>query len=168
MARAAAGGYAMVGPSARTWSVDPATGIPAGPVPEAEHRLVRDLIARERLDGAEPVWLRCADGGDEIVAAVVPARPDVDAVTVADELPPAAAAETGQDAADAEPDTDGRPTAATRAVAQAHEAITPLTEPAANQQQTTDDTRAAEPAGWGRHEQPADAAAADDGEGWSR
>src|SRR5689334_23000658 len=47
MARAAAGGYAMVGPSARTWSVDPATGIPTGPVSESEHRLVRDLIARE-------------------------------------------------------------------------------------------------------------------------
>jgi hypothetical protein len=163
MALAAAGGYAMVGPSARTWSVDPATGIPAGPVPEAEHRLVRDMIARERLDGAEPVWLRCTDGRDEIVAAVVPARPDADAdaVTVADELPAAAAAETGQDTA------DGRPTAAT-SVAQAHEAITPLGEPAANQQQTTDDTRAAELAGWGRHEQPADAAAADDGQGWSR
>ena len=141
MARAAAGCYAMVGPSARTWSVDPASGIPGAPVPEAEHRLVRDLIARERLDGAEPVWLRCADGGDEIVASVVPSRPDVDA----DELPPAATA-----------------------VAQAHEAITPLTKPAADQQQTTDDTRAAEPAGWGRHEQPADTAAADDGEEWSR
>src|SRR5204862_417121 len=69
-----AGGYAMVGPSARTWSVDPTTGIPAGPVAEAEHRQVRDLIARELLDGAEPAWLRCADGGDEMVAAVVPAE----------------------------------------------------------------------------------------------
>ena len=72
MARAAAGGYAMVGPSARTWAVDPATGIPTGPVSEAEHRLVRELIGQERLDGTDPVWLRCADGGDEIVALVVP------------------------------------------------------------------------------------------------
>lgn len=72
LARGVAGGYAMVGVSARTWSVDPATGVPVGPVPEAEHRLVRDLIAREWLDGSEPKWLRCADGGDEIVAAVVP------------------------------------------------------------------------------------------------
>ena len=76
MARAVAGGYAMVGPSARTWSVDTTTGIPVGPVAEAEHRRVRDLIAREHLDGAEPVWLRCADGGAEIVAAVVPSRID--------------------------------------------------------------------------------------------
>ena len=75
VARAAAGGYAMVGPSARTWSVDPATGVPVGPVPQAEHRLVRDLIAQQRLDGAEPVWLPCADGGEEIVTAVIPARP---------------------------------------------------------------------------------------------
>ena len=78
LARAAAGGYAMVGPSARTWSVDTATGIPVGPVAEAEHRLVRDLIAQERLDGAEPVWLRCADGRQEIVALVVPATADAD------------------------------------------------------------------------------------------
>jgi hypothetical protein len=92
VARAAAGGYAMVGPSARTWSVDPATGIPVGPLSQAEHRLVRDLIAQERLDGTEPVWLPCADGGDEIVALLVPARTDVDDPLVAadpraDDLP---------------------------------------------------------------------------------
>ena len=78
LARAAAGGYAMVGPSARTWSVDLSTGIPTGPVAEAEHRLVRDLIAQERLDGGEPVWLPCADGGQEIVAAVVVNKPGDD------------------------------------------------------------------------------------------
>ncbi len=77
LARALRGGYAMVGPSARTWSVDPATGIPTAPVSDAEHRAVRDLIARERLDGAEPRWLACTDGGHEIVAAVIPAADDV-------------------------------------------------------------------------------------------
>jgi hypothetical protein len=88
MARAAAGGYAMVGPSARTWSVDPATGIPVGPVSQGEHRLVRDLIAQERLDGTEPVWLPCAGGGDEIVAWVVPARTDVDDPAVETDIGP--------------------------------------------------------------------------------
>jgi hypothetical protein len=62
----------MVGLSARTWSVDPATGIPTTPASDAEHRAVRDLIAHDRLDGAEPRWLACTDGGHEIVAAVVP------------------------------------------------------------------------------------------------
>ena len=76
LARAEGGGYAMVGPSGRTWSVDPATGVPLGPVPEAEHRMVRDLMAQERLDGAEPAWLRCTHGSAEIVAAVVPFRDD--------------------------------------------------------------------------------------------
>ncbi len=78
VARAAAGGYVMVGPSARTWAVDPETGVPTGPVSEAEHRLVRDLTARERLDGAESGWLRCTDGGDEFVTRVVPVPQDID------------------------------------------------------------------------------------------
>ena len=72
LARAEAGGYAMVGPSARMWSVDLATGIPIGPVSDAEHRQVQDLIAAERLDFTDPVWLRCSDGSDEILSAVVP------------------------------------------------------------------------------------------------
>jgi hypothetical protein len=102
MARAAAGGYAMVGPSARTWSVDPATGIPVGPVSQGEHRLVRDLIAQERLDGTEPVWLPCADGGDEIVALVVTARTDVeDPVAETDPRPDDLSADTAADAAPA-------------------------------------------------------------------
>jgi hypothetical protein len=81
LARALGSGYAMVGLSARTWSVDPATGIPTTPVSDAEHRTVRDLIAQQRLDGAQPRWLRCTDGGHEIVAAVIPAATETDDLT---------------------------------------------------------------------------------------
>ena len=42
--RAEAGGYALVGPSARTWRTDPDTGRLLEPVSEAEHRTLRHLL----------------------------------------------------------------------------------------------------------------------------
>ncbi len=77
-ARAADGGYALVGPSARAWRTDPDTGRPVEPVDEAEHGALRQLIGREEFT-TEPAW---HDG--EIVSTVIP---DVDDATgPADEL----------------------------------------------------------------------------------
>ncbi len=66
-ARAEAGGYALVGPSARTWRTDPATGQPVEPASEAEHQAVRELLGRDVLTTTEPAW---TDG--EVVSAVIP------------------------------------------------------------------------------------------------
>ena len=66
-ARAADGGYALVGPSARTWRTDPGTGRPVEPVDQAEHKALRRLMGREEFTTAEPGW---HDG--EIVSTVIP------------------------------------------------------------------------------------------------
>jgi hypothetical protein len=70
-ARADLGGYALVGPSARTWRADPDTGRPLEPVPEAEHRTLRHLLGAETVTTTEPTWAETPDGQD-IVANVVP------------------------------------------------------------------------------------------------
>ncbi len=79
LARAAGDGYVLVGPSARTWRRDPATGRPTVAVTEAEHQAVRDLLGRYALDTTEPERVTGPDGRDDIHSTVVPARDDTDA-----------------------------------------------------------------------------------------
>ena len=67
-AEAEDGGYALVGPSARTWRADPVTGRPIEPASETEHRTLRELLGREQLSTSEPTW---TDSG-EIVSTVIP------------------------------------------------------------------------------------------------
>jgi len=71
LARAAEPGYVLVGPSSRTWLRDPVTGQPAAPVPEAEHRAVRELLGREVLDTTEPEWVTGSDGLADVHSTVV-------------------------------------------------------------------------------------------------
>lgn len=68
--RAADPGYVLVGPSARTWLRDPATGLPAVEVSEEEHRAVEGLLQQEIADAAEPQWVTGPDGRDDIHTAV--------------------------------------------------------------------------------------------------
>ena len=70
-ARADLGGYALVGPSARTWRTDPDTGRLLEPVSEAEHRTLRHLLGNETVTTTEPAWTDTPDGHD-IVATVLP------------------------------------------------------------------------------------------------
>jgi len=74
-ARAEAGGYVLVGPSARTWYADQ-TGRPLEPAHEAEHQAVRDLLGSYQLDAAEPAWITAADGRTDIVSTVIPLTDD--------------------------------------------------------------------------------------------
>lgn len=71
IARAVEPGYVLVGPSARTWLRDPATGRPAAEVSEAEHHAVRALMGREALDTTEPHWITDQDGHADIQTPVV-------------------------------------------------------------------------------------------------
>lgn len=71
-AQAENGGYVLVGPSARTWRVDPA-GRPLEPASEAEHRAVRELLGRDQLEASDPAWTTTADGDTDIVCTVIPA-----------------------------------------------------------------------------------------------
>lgn len=71
-ARGTTGGYAQVGPSARTWHIDE-HGRPTVEASEAEHRAVRSLLNTEELDVTEPAWVDRGDGQAEIVSRVVPA-----------------------------------------------------------------------------------------------
>ncbi len=73
-AQAEDGGYALVGPSARTWRADPTTGQPIEPASEAEHRALRQMLGREQLSTTEPTW---TDNG-EIVCTVIPAADEPD------------------------------------------------------------------------------------------
>jgi hypothetical protein len=70
-ARAEMGGYALVGPSSRTWRTDPDTGRLLEPVAEAEHRTLRRSLAAEAVTTTEPAWTDTPDGQD-IVSAVIP------------------------------------------------------------------------------------------------
>jgi hypothetical protein len=63
-ARAELGGYALVGPSARTWRTDPDTGRLLEPVSEAEHRTLRHLLGNETVTTTEPAWTDTPDGQD--------------------------------------------------------------------------------------------------------
>jgi hypothetical protein len=78
-ARADLGGYALVGPSARTWRADPDTGRLLEPVSEAEHRTLRHLLGNETVTTTEPAWIDTPDGQD-VVSAVIPLtdEPDLD------------------------------------------------------------------------------------------
>ena len=71
-ARAVEGGYVLVGPSARAYSTDPATGAPIAAVPEAEHRAVRDLLNREHLDTTPPAWGPGPGGTVDLLTHVIP------------------------------------------------------------------------------------------------
>ena len=74
-----AGGYALVGPSARTWRTDPGTGHLLEPVSEAEHRTLRHLLGAETVTTAEPAWTNTPDGHDIVSAVIPPAdEPDTD------------------------------------------------------------------------------------------
>lgn len=77
-ARAAAGGYALVGPSARTWHIDD-QGRPTVEASDAEHRAIRELLQYEALDAGEPAWIDAGGGQSEIVSTVVaPALAEAD------------------------------------------------------------------------------------------
>ncbi len=78
-ARADLGGYALVGPSARTWRTDPDTGRLLEPVSEAEHRTLRHLLGAEAVTTSEPVWIDTPHGTD-IVSAVHATPDDGDSV----------------------------------------------------------------------------------------
>jgi hypothetical protein len=83
-ARAALGGYALVGPSARTWRADPETGQLLEPVSEAEHRTLRSLLAVQVFTTAPPAWLDTPDGLD-IVSTIHAAPDDADDVGFTDD-----------------------------------------------------------------------------------
>jgi hypothetical protein len=65
------GGYALVGPSARTWCTDPETGRLLEPVSEAEHRTLRGLLGADAVTTTDPAWADTPDGQD-VVSAVIP------------------------------------------------------------------------------------------------
>ena len=67
MARAAAGGYAMVGPSARTWSVDPATGIPVGLLRGRQWLIVAGSVGQPRDGNAAGCYLIYDDERAEVM-----------------------------------------------------------------------------------------------------
>ena len=73
-ARAELGGYALVGPSSRTWRTDPDTGQLLEPVSEAEHRTLRHLLGVEAFTTAPPAWLDTPYGTD--IVSAVHAAPD--------------------------------------------------------------------------------------------
>ena len=73
-ARAELGGYALVGPSSRTWRTDPDTGRLLEPVSEAEHRTLRHLLGVEAVTTAPPAWLDTPHGTD--IVSAVHATPD--------------------------------------------------------------------------------------------
>lgn len=77
--RADQGGYALVGPSARTWRADGATGEPIEPVSQAEHRALRDLLDREELTATEPTWSDTPHGNDVVSNVVAADALDFDA-----------------------------------------------------------------------------------------
>lgn len=69
--RAVEPGYVLVGPSARTWLRDPATGQPAAVVSEAEHHAVRELVDRHVFDLTDAHWFTDQDGRTDIHTQVV-------------------------------------------------------------------------------------------------
>ena len=92
--RAEAGGYALVGPSARTWRTDPDTGRLLEPVSEAEHRTLRHLLGNESFTTTEPAWTDTPDGED-IVSGVIPLADERDWTGSVDDNQPAELGLTG-------------------------------------------------------------------------
>jgi len=92
--RAEAGGYALVGPSARTWRTDPDTGRLLEPVSEAEHRTLRHLLGNETVTTTEPAWTDTPDGED-IVSGVIPLADERDWTGSVDDDQPAELGLTG-------------------------------------------------------------------------
>ena len=92
--RAEAGGYAVVGPSARTWRTNPDTGRLLEPVSEAEHRTLRHLLGNEVVTTTEPAWTDTPDGQD-IVSGVIPLADEPDWTGTFDDDQPAELGLTG-------------------------------------------------------------------------
>src|SRR5690348_8993863 len=92
--RAEAGGYALVGPSARTWRTDPDTGRLLEPVSESEHRTLRHLLGNETVTTTEPAWTDTPDGED-IVSGVIPLADERDWTGSVDDDQPAELGLTG-------------------------------------------------------------------------